>query len=337
MARRFVESLSESELHTLLSAYHHGEKRALRRRAHAILLSDQGHTINQISEILQVRRDAVSIWLKKWEVSGLDGLIDKPRSGRTPALDDADHQRLQELVAEQPHQLRSLHARFQEETGKIVSLITLRRAPKKNGFSFKRIRHSLKERRNETDFRNTQGLIKVLQQWEDLGDHELYYFDESGFSQSSSVPYAWSPVGEPCEITAYSHSRRLNVLGFLSRAGKLVYHTTTESVTTQIVIEAFDQFVAQKDPDTFAVVVLDNASMHRSKAFRRKILEWMSHRVHLVYLSAYSPELNLIEILWRQMKYAWLPLGAYLSFDRLCDEVHRLLGGYGTEYAINFE
>ena len=53
-------------------------------------------------------------------------------------------------------------------------------------------------------------------------------------------------------------------LGFLSRAGKLVYHTATEPVTTETVIEAFDQFVAQKDPDTFAVVVLDNASMHRS-------------------------------------------------------------------------
>jgi transposase len=127
------------------------------------------------------------------------------------------------------------------------------------------------------------------------------------------------------------------VLGFLSRTGKLVYHTTTESVTTETVIEAFDRFVAQKDPEAFAVVVLDNASMHRSKAFKRKILEWMSHRVYLIYLSAYSPELNLIEILWRQMKYAWLPLSAYLSFDRLCEEVHRLLGGYGSECMINFE
>ena len=32
---------------------------------------------------------------------------------------------------EQPHQLRSLHARFQEETGKKVSMVTLRRALKK--------------------------------------------------------------------------------------------------------------------------------------------------------------------------------------------------------------
>lgn len=63
--RRFVASLTESEKQTLTSAYHQGEKRALRRRAHAILLSDQGYTINQISEILQVRRDAVSRWLKQ--------------------------------------------------------------------------------------------------------------------------------------------------------------------------------------------------------------------------------------------------------------------------------
>lgn len=115
-------------------------------------------------------------------------------------------------------------------------------------------------------------------------------------------------------------------MGVLSRAGKLIYHTTTGSVTTETVIDAFDQFVAQKKTDTFAVVVLDNASMHRSQTFRQKIFEWMSYRVHLVYLSAYSPELNLIEILWRQMKYAWLPLSAYLSFDHLCEEVHRLSG-----------
>lgn len=106
-------------------------------------------------------------------------------------------------------------------------------------------------------------------------------------------------------------------------------------MTTETIIEAFDQFVAQKAPDIFAVVVLDNPSMHCSKTFRRKIMDWMSQRVHLIYLSAYSLELNLIEILWRQMKYTWLPLSAYLSFDCLCDEVHRLLGGYGTENAIN--
>ena len=44
--RRFIASLSDSEQQALTSAYQHGEKRALRRRAHALLLSHQGHTIN---------------------------------------------------------------------------------------------------------------------------------------------------------------------------------------------------------------------------------------------------------------------------------------------------
>lgn len=49
MLRRFVAPLTGSEQQTLSSAYHHGDKRTLRRRSHAILLSNLGHTINQIS------------------------------------------------------------------------------------------------------------------------------------------------------------------------------------------------------------------------------------------------------------------------------------------------
>nr|WP_255762547.1 transposase [Halomonas alkalisoli] len=60
------------------------------------------------------------------------------------------------------------------------------------------------------------------------------------------------------------------------------------------------------------------------------------HAFSLVYLSPYSPEQNLIEILWRQVKYYWLRWGAYLSFDRLCKEVQLLLRDYGTERTINF-
>ncbi|EHA15097.1 hypothetical protein HAL1_13173 [Halomonas sp. HAL1] len=112
-------------------AYHQADKRTLRRRAHAILLFHQGHTVNQISEILQVNRDTVSRWLNHWEASGLDGLIDKPRCGRTPILDEHDHERLQELVAEHSHQVRTLQARLQEETGKTISRVTLHRVLKK--------------------------------------------------------------------------------------------------------------------------------------------------------------------------------------------------------------
>ena len=204
------------------------------------------------------------------------------------------------------------------------------------GYSFKRARRSLKHRRDETDFRNTQGLLSALQQWEETGGTELYYFDESGFSQSSAVPYAWSPVRQPLAMSAYSHSQRLNVLGFLSRQGKLVYHTTTETVTTAVVVDAFAQFMEHKSPDAFAIVVVDNASVHRSALFQRKRLEWLNQRVHVVYLPPYSPELNLIEILWHKVKYEWLPVTAYESFQALQCHVREILSGYGKENRITF-
>ena len=127
---RFI-SLTPDQQPIVNDAYQHGEKRALRRRAHAILLSHKGHTINQIRDILGVKRDTVSTWLSQWEKDGIEGLQDKPREGRPSLLNESELAVLQQLVEEHPHQLTVLHAKFQDKTGKVVSQDTLRRALKK--------------------------------------------------------------------------------------------------------------------------------------------------------------------------------------------------------------
>ena len=54
------------------------------------------------------------------------------------------------------------------------------------------------------------------------------------------------------------------------------------------------------------------------------------------FLPTYSPELNIIEILWRFIKYYWLPFSAYLSFEDLVREVENILVQIGTEFKIDF-
>ena len=179
-------------------------------------------------------------------------------------------------------------------------------------------------------------MLSELQQWEDRGEIELYYFDEAGFSQRSAIPYAWTPIGKALELLAYSHSKRLNVLGFLSRKGKLIYHDTTGKVTTAVVLEAFDSLLKAKAPEEFVIVVMDNASMHRSAEFMRQRAAWRDQRLYVLFLPAYSPELNLIEILWRKIKYTWLPVTAYRTFDELCNYVRQILSSYGDKYRIIF-
>lgn len=177
--------------------------------------------------------------------------------------------------------------------------------------------------------------LKMLNQWADEGSCELYFYDESGFSLNSNVPYRWSAVGTPTPIPANRFSKRINVLGFLNTKTKDLFHSmTTGKVDTDVVIKLFDDFAKQITKTT--ITVLDNASVHTSKKFKAKIEEWEKLGLHLLYLPPYSPELNPIEMLWREMKYNWIDLNALESFETYQSHVTKLLNGFGTEYDINF-
>ena len=128
---KFVTALSDVELQTLSDAYSYAPQSGFRRRAHAILLSNKGYTINQISDILNAHRETVSIWLTLWDRQGLLGLKDDARSGRPPTYDEAARTRLKQLVKDQPCQLKAVQAQLAQETGKTACVMTLKRALKK--------------------------------------------------------------------------------------------------------------------------------------------------------------------------------------------------------------
>jgi len=53
-------------------------------------------------------------------------------------------------------------------------------------------------------------------------------------------------------------------------------------------------------------------------------------------LPSYSPQLNLIEILWRFIKYEWLEIEAYSNWQTFVDSVDKILREFGENYVINF-
>jgi hypothetical protein len=50
----------------------------------------------------------------------------------------------------------------------------------------------------------------------------------------------------------------------------------------------------------------------------------------------YSPELNLIEILWRFIKYEWIEFSAHNSWSDLVNYVEGVIKNFGDKYKINF-
>ena len=330
---RFVPALSESGRKQLTALFKYHDSHSVRRRSHSILLSADGFTIDEIARIYQIHRDTVGTTFDKWKRDGIAGLFDDPRSGRPSKLSDDEADEAVKLLKEEPRSIKKALAATREKTGKEISEWTLKRIAKNAELRWKRMRRSVKGRRDQGEFERVQEEITALHEQEAAGEVGLYYFDESGFSLTPDVPYAWQAVGETIEIPS-SRSKRLNVLGFCNKQQDFQATTVQGYVDSEIVIACFDQFCDTINKKT--IVVVDNASMHTSSKFKGKLGEWEENGLIVKYLPTYSPELNLIEIVWRLIKYNWLPLSAYLSFKNLKSELQQVLDGIGSEYQINF-
>lgn len=331
---KYIEALSIDEKLTLAELMKHHTHTRARTRAHAILLSDRHFSMNEIARIYETDRDTVSRWFINWENYGLIGLYDDVRSGRPPKLTASEAEKVKLLIEEEkPRSMKMIALAIVELFHKILSLSTLRRLAKRINYCYKRIKKSLKSKRQPEAFLQAKNDIDELRASQQANIIDLYFFDESGYTLQPVVPYAWQPKGQTVEILP-SRSSRLNVLGFMSVTQAFDSFVFSGNVDTEVVIACFNAFSEKLNKTTW--VVLDNATHHTSGKFKAQIPKWEKQGLFLYYLPAYSPELNLIEILWRFIKYAWLPFSAYKDFLTLQTILEDILKNVGNKYHITF-
>jgi hypothetical protein len=187
--------------------------------------------------------------------------------------------------------------------------------------------------RDPEAFAKCQRELEALQKQEDQGKIALYYFDESGFSLEPCIPYAWQETGTVIEVPARKGGR-INVLGFMNRNNDLHTYMFEQTINTDVVIACVNAFCKTITKKT--IVVMDNSSIHKSEEFEEYLPKWKKKGLIIKYLLPYSPELNLIEILWRQMKYLWLPFAAYECMKALRKALENILKDFGSKYQITF-
>jgi len=328
-----VQSLTDGQRELLEKTMHEDPSFRARSRAHSLLLSAEGMTIKAIAKTYQVHRVTVSAWIKKWEQHGVQSLHDQPRSGRPSKLTPDEQTIAQQYIKEEPRALKGVVERLAHKTEKRLSISTLKRLAKKARLRWKRVRKSLKKLRDPDAFAQCQRELAALQKQEDQGKIALYYFDEAGFALDPTIPYAWQEPTSIIELPAMRYGR-INVLGFMNRNNDLHAFMFEQSIHTGVVIACFDAFCQTITKKT--VVVVDNASIHRSEEFEDRIPSWKKRGLLIKYLSPYSPELNLIEILWRRIKYTWLPFSAYECLNALSGALETILSQVGSEYQITF-
>lgn len=215
-----------------------------------------------------------------------------------------------------------------------VTRSMLRRYLKKSGYTWKRFRKNLKKKQNQKKYDAKLSQLKQLIELYNTGFIDLFFADESGFNMEGYVPYGWQPKNEYIEITP-SKTQGTQVFGLMSLANQLEAYSCKGSVTSDVIIAFIEDFSSSRKQPT--AIVLDNAPIHHSKKFEAKIVEWEKQDLYIFFLPTYSPHLNPIEILWRMIKYHWLPFENLNSQEQLDEALFEILNNFGSEYTINFK
>jgi transposase len=128
------------------------------------------------------------------------------------------------------------------------------------------------------------------------GTRAVYFVDAAHFVLGAFLGYLWSFVR--VFVRTPSGRQRFNVLGALNAITKEVFTITNDTYITSIQVCELLQKLA-KNSVTPITIVLDNARYQRCKLVMN-LAEKL--KIELLFLPPYSPNLNLIERLWKLVK-----------------------------------
>lgn len=328
----FIREINSPSLKLLERIYRQSRHHQVRTRAHCLILASVGVKIEELMNLFQVSYKTIYNWFNRWEIEGMVGLYNKPGRGCKPTFNPRQQAKIREWAQQQPRQLKQVVQKIKEEWGIEISTKTIKRILKTLSMSWQGMRRGLGGEPKQLEYQEKQARLEEFKRLDELGEIDLYYLDETGFGLIPCVPYGWQKRGEYLALPS-RRSRRLNVLGILNRKNHLETYISTQSINSDVVIACIDTFFARVDT---TVIVVDCSSIHTSDAVLNKIEEWSERGITIFELPAYSPQLNLIEILWRFMKYQWIELDAYKSWESFVASIEKILKEFGKNYVINF-
>lgn len=271
------------------------------RRLMAIKALIMGIDYAAVARLHDADERTLQRWVSAFNREGIDGLIEKSRSGRPRKIGKDKQAEIVDLIAHpekaaQTHWTgRKLHGWLRREFDLEIGYSTLMRFLREQRFRLK-VPQPWPDRQDPERRKAFCERLKALLEDEGV---ELWFGDETGVEGDPRPRRRWIKIGEKGRVTKNGDHVRMNVCGIINpRTGRAFFGEFTHSDT-----DVFQAFLdeANKHLDferPRQLLVLDNASWHRPKRLR-----W--GRLEPLYLPPYSPDLNPIERLWLLIKREW--------------------------------
>ncbi len=259
-----------------------------------------------VAEIVSRDYDTVLSWAKAYNEHGLQGLNSDKPSGRPSSLAAEQQDEVKRTVQMSPRKLglkfgnwncknlgwwifKKFHVSLKREAVRLLL--------HKLGFVLIRpaYRYVLADKHERKRF-----LRRFRRKFKGLSSKDLLMFlDESTVKQHPILKAKWVPNGSKEYIDTFGNHAKTNVFGAVTAFGEL-FHMKSKKLNSNLFIK-FIEHLMMLNPKKHLVLVIDNAPWHKSKKVK-KFLRNVKEKICVLWLPAYSPDMNPIEHLWNFMK-----------------------------------
>jgi len=161
----------------------------------------------------------------------------------------------------------------------------------------------------------------------------VYFVDAAHFVLGAFLAILWS--FRRIFVETASGRQRLNVLGALNAVTKeMVTIINTTYINAWSVIELIRKIRELHPPGKRVVLILDNARYQACYLVRSAA---RMHAVELLFLPPYSPNLNLIERVWKFIRKKCLNCVYFKDFKKFSAAISDCIGKFGGEYRAELQ
>jgi transposase len=302
-------NISEADIVSVIYKIIHDPDPDVRKKMMVVLLKAFRIAHGLIAFFVQIHSNSVTNYLRKFNEGGLDLLLADNRHGPVSGLAGFEQQAREAFKKVEPANSVEAAAKLSEITGRHVSPRTAIRWMRSLGMIFVKPVVIPSKADHERQFNFLTFTLMPLLKLAKMLRCVVYFVDAAHFVQSASAAPRWA--FQRGVLQALSGRSRHNILAALNPIDKRIICVCEEAYVNAKSVIALLEKIRQAHKRRVVWIVLDNAAYQHCDLVRQKAKEL---GINLLFLPPYSPNLNLIERLWRLVRKEVLHNKYYKTF-----------------------
>ena len=301
----------------------------VQKRLHTVYLKATNDMANdRIGKIVDLHRDSVGCWIGAYKKGGFDALCRYNYGTNKSELELHSNSILKSFTERPPMNSGEAKARIEEMTGISRSPTQVRAFMKRNGLKHLKAGHIPAKADTAKQKQWAKETLGPAIEQAQKGECYLFFMDASHFILQPFICALWCM--SRLFIKASSGRNRINVLGAVDAISKEVITLCNNTyINAQTIVDFLIQ-IKERYGDKPIKIVLDNARYQHCKFVEGTAKDL---GIELLFLPSYSPNLNIIERLWKFTKKKIL----YAKYYDTPTKFHSAITGFFSDVSIMYK